>query len=197
MNKVVKLCISSVVLFFVGCSTEKNDLAIKVLFDKTYAINAPAISCYNDYITPPDVMPSADIQPAYFQVQKFGINWPHTNRPFIIASLRFKFQHASFEGGIYKCELAGDQLLSLNKNWWKHGEAVIGGSERPSARGAENWTPPQLTQIDCAIKCGGLPSDNGYVSTGTVEIIGFHEESNMELTPNSAQTTVTIENLAY
>jgi hypothetical protein len=45
--------------------------------------------------------------------------------------------------------------------------------------------------------CGGLPSEVGYTATGTVEVIGFHVESNGELTPNSAQTTITIENMVY
>lgn len=104
----------------------------------------------------------------------------------------------AFEGGVYKCDFGGDRLLALNKNWWKHGEAVIGGGARESIYNpGETWTPTNPMLIDCNMYCGGLPADVAYTSTGTVEIIGFHVEDNGELTPNSAQTTITIESLAY
>lgn len=198
MKNFVKFFVFALVILSGGCSSEKNDLAIKAYFEKTYVIEAEASSCYAKRAASSDAAPVTDITSSYFQIQKFGFYWPFDNRAFIISSLRLKFMNPNFDGGVYKCNFAGDRLLALNSNWWKHGEAVVGGGIRDSIYLAgTQWTPTQLMQIDCSMYCGGLPSEVGYTATGTVEVIGFHVESNGELTPNSAQTTITIENMVY
>lgn len=198
MRFIKLLLLTAVALLNGSCSEEKNDLEIVIDVKRTYAVNAETASCFSRRTAIDGVIVS-DITSAYFQIQRMGVYWPSDSRPYVISAIRFKFTHPALEGGTYKCEYAGDQLLALNAKWFEHGEAVVGGPKRKTVSSQANpdWTPDQLMQIDCAIRCGGLPQEASYTATGFAEVIGYHVESNGELTPNMNQTDVTIESFAF